>query len=141
MARFRSAARASPIACKDEEFFYRFRRRVGLVFQNADAQLFTPSVFHDLAFGPLQLRWPAPKIRERVEAVLRAMDIAHLRDRAPHRLSGAGGARTRACRVHNLVNTCWHRRPACRLETMVAVQVNAALRLPTEFSSRGPQSP
>jgi cobalt/nickel transport system ATP-binding protein len=73
---------------RDEQFFYAFRRRVGLVFQNADVQLFSPSVFDELAFGPLQLRWPTPKIRERVEEVLRAMDIAHLRDRAPHRLSG-----------------------------------------------------
>jgi len=72
----------------EEEFFFGFRRRVGLVFQNADVQLFSPSVFDELAFGPLQLGWPAPKIRERVEEVLRAMDIAHLKDRAPHRLSG-----------------------------------------------------
>jgi cobalt/nickel transport system ATP-binding protein len=73
---------------EEEEFFYRFRRRVGLVFQNADVQLFNPSVFDELAFGPLQLRWPAAKVRERIEQVLREMDIAHLRDRAPHRLSG-----------------------------------------------------
>lgn len=73
---------------EDEEFFFGFRRRVGLVFQNADVQLFSPSVFDELAFGPLQLRWPAAKIRARVEEVLLALDIAHLRDRAPHRLSG-----------------------------------------------------
>src|ERR1017187_2211586 len=73
---------------QDEEFFFRFRRRVGLVFQNADVQLFSPSVFDELAFGPLQLRWPARKIRDRVGEVLLAMDIAHLQDRAPHRLSG-----------------------------------------------------
>jgi cobalt/nickel transport system ATP-binding protein len=73
---------------QDERFFFGFRRRVGLVFQNADVQLFSPSVFDELAFGPLQLRWPARQVRERVEEVLRAMDIAHLRDRAPHRLSG-----------------------------------------------------
>lgn len=73
---------------RDEEFFFRFRRRAGLVFQNADVQLFCPSVFDELAFGPLQLGWPAPKIRERVAQVLVAMDIAHLKDRAPHRLSG-----------------------------------------------------
>jgi len=71
-----------------EEFFFNFRRRVGLVFQNADVQLFSPSVFDELAFGPLQLRWPAQKIRERVAQVLHSMDIAHLQDRAPHRLSG-----------------------------------------------------
>jgi cobalt/nickel transport system ATP-binding protein len=73
---------------QDEQFFFSFRRRVGLVFQNADVQLFSPSVFDELAFGPLQLRWPARQIRERVEEVLHSMDIAHLRDRAPHRLSG-----------------------------------------------------
>src|SRR5450755_234841 len=73
---------------QDEEFFFSFRRRAGLVFQNADVQLFSPSVFDELAFGPLQLRWPSAKIRERVQEVLEAMDIAHLQDRAPHRLSG-----------------------------------------------------
>src|SRR5579862_6351 len=73
---------------QDEKAFFSFRQRVGLVFQNADVQLFCPSVFDELAFGPLQLRWPAQKIRERVGEVLRAMDIEHLRDRAPHRLSG-----------------------------------------------------
>ena len=73
---------------QQEEFFFAFRRRVGLVFQNADVQLFNPSVFDELAFGPLQLRWPAGTIRARVSEVLQAMDIAHLQDRAPHRLSG-----------------------------------------------------
>ncbi len=72
----------------DEEFSFEFRRRVGLVFQNADVQLFCPSVFDELAFGPLQLRWPAERIRSRVREVLDGMDIAHLQDRAPHRLSG-----------------------------------------------------
>jgi len=72
----------------EAEFFFAFRRRVGLVFQNPDVQLFNPSVFDELAFGPLQLRWPPARIRERVAEVLRAMDIAHLADRPPHRLSG-----------------------------------------------------
>lgn len=73
---------------QNEEFFFSFRRRVGLVFQNADVQLFCPSVFDELAFGPLQLQWPAQQIRDRVAEVLHAMDITHLKDRAPHRLSG-----------------------------------------------------
>lgn len=71
-----------------DEFFFRFRRRVGIVFQNPDVQLFNPSVFDELAFGPLQLRWPKDKIRERVFETLAALDIAGLSDRAPHRLSG-----------------------------------------------------
>ena len=73
---------------EDEEFFFRFRRRVGVVFQNPDIQLFNPSVFDEVAFGPLQLRWPSDQIRKRVAGVLESMGIAHLRDRAPHRLSG-----------------------------------------------------
>ncbi len=73
---------------ENEEFFYRFRRRVGLVFQNPDIQLFNPSVFDEVAFGPLQLRWPKDQIRHRVEETLEQMGIGHLRDRAPHRLSG-----------------------------------------------------
>lgn len=72
----------------EEAFFYSFRRRVGLVFQNPDIQLFNPSVFEEVAFGPLQLHWPKAQIRERVEEILRSMGISHLRDRAPHRLSG-----------------------------------------------------
>ncbi|HMF75075.1 MAG TPA: ABC transporter ATP-binding protein [Bryobacteraceae bacterium] len=73
---------------QDETFFFDFRRRVGLVFQNPDIQLFNPSVFDEIAFGPLQLHWPKEQIRERVEHTLASMGIAHLRDRAPHRLSG-----------------------------------------------------
>ena len=73
---------------QDEAFFYGFRRRVGLVFQNPDIQLFNPSVFEEVAFGPLQLHWPKAQIRGRVEAVLETMGISHLRDSAPHRLSG-----------------------------------------------------
>jgi cobalt/nickel transport system ATP-binding protein len=73
---------------EEEAFFYSFRRRVGLVFQNPDVQLFNPSVFDEVAFGPLQLRWPKAEIRKRVEEVLESMGISHLKDRAPHRLSG-----------------------------------------------------
>jgi cobalt/nickel transport system ATP-binding protein len=70
------------------DFSFQFRRRVGMVFQNPDAQLFNPTVFDEIAFGPLQLRWPKSEIRDRVEATLQTMDIAHLRNRSPHRLSG-----------------------------------------------------
>lgn len=73
---------------QDEAFFFAFRRRVGVVFQNPDVQLFNPSVFEEVAFGPLQLQWPRDQIRSRVEQTLELLRIAHLRDRAPHRLSG-----------------------------------------------------
>jgi cobalt/nickel transport system ATP-binding protein len=73
---------------QDETFAFDFRRRVGLVFQNPDVQLFNPTVFDELAFGPLQLRWPPDLIRQRVTQTLNDLNIAHLKDRPPHRLSG-----------------------------------------------------
>jgi cobalt/nickel transport system ATP-binding protein len=72
---------------QDSEFAFPFRRRVGLVFQNPDIQLFSPTVFDEVAFGPLQLQWPKEEIRARVEEILEVMKIAHLKDRSPHHLS------------------------------------------------------
>jgi cobalt/nickel transport system ATP-binding protein len=72
----------------EQDFFYSFRRRVGVVFQNPDVQLFNASVFDEVAFGPLQMGWPAQKIRDRVAETLCEMRIEDLKDRAPHRLSG-----------------------------------------------------
>lgn len=72
----------------NDNFALDFRRRVGLVFQNPDVQLFNPTVFDEVAFGPLQMRWPRPEIRDRVRAMLDTLEIAHLKDRPPHRLSG-----------------------------------------------------
>jgi len=57
------------------------------VFQNPDVQLFNPSVFDEVTFGPLQLRWPRNDILRRVAQALEMMEIVHLKDRAPHRLS------------------------------------------------------
>src|SRR5271170_4453746 len=72
----------------DDAFSYPFRRRVGFVFQNADAQLFSPTVFEELAFGPLQLRLQEDEVRRKVKEALDQFEIAHLAQRAPHRLSG-----------------------------------------------------
>jgi cobalt/nickel transport system ATP-binding protein len=70
-----------------EEFSFHFRRSVGIVFQNPDVQLFNASVYDEVAFGPLQLRWPKKEVRQRVEETLCTLRIAGLKDRAPHRLS------------------------------------------------------
>lgn len=72
----------------DDAFAYNFRRQVGLVFQNPDVQLFNPTVFDEVAFGPLQLRWPKNDVRDRVHETLDRLRISHLKDRIPHRLSG-----------------------------------------------------
>jgi cobalt/nickel transport system ATP-binding protein len=73
---------------QEEAFAFDFRRRVALVFQNPDVQLFNPTVFDEVAFGPLQLRWPKDEIRGKVAETLERLEIAHLKDRPPHRLSG-----------------------------------------------------
>lgn len=72
----------------NDEFCFEFRRRVALLFQDADAQLFNPTVFDEVAFGPMQLDWPWDRVAGRVEAELEAMRIPHLRDRPPYQLSG-----------------------------------------------------
>lgn len=72
----------------DDATNYAFRRRVGFVFQNPDVQLFNPTVLDEIAFGPLQLGWPKAQILAAVEAILARFRISHLKNRAPHRLSG-----------------------------------------------------
>ena len=72
----------------DDRFAFDFRRRVGLVFQNPDVQLFNPTVFDEVAFAPLQLRWAKEEIIRRVDQMLDVMEIRHLKNRPPHRLSG-----------------------------------------------------
>lgn len=71
-----------------DDFALPFRRRVALVFQNPDAQLFNPTVFDEVAFAPLQLGWSKEQVLSRVEQTLEYMRLAPLRDRPPYRLSG-----------------------------------------------------
>jgi cobalt/nickel transport system ATP-binding protein len=85
--RFRGEA-LTEAAFADDAFSQSFRRRVGLVFQNPDVQLFNPTVFDEVAFGPLQLGWQSEEVRARVEDTMHRMRLAELRDRAPQRLSG-----------------------------------------------------
>ena len=63
-------------------------RTVGFVFQDADDQLFMPTVEEDVAFGPLNMGLPADEVRARVRAALEAVDALPLAARAPYRLSG-----------------------------------------------------
>jgi len=73
---------------EDEQFSMGFRSRVGFIFQNSDAQVFSPTVREEVAFGPLQLGWPRKKVERRIDDVLAMLDIAELADRAPYQLSG-----------------------------------------------------
>jgi cobalt/nickel transport system ATP-binding protein len=85
----------SEAAFQEEGFHFGFRRRVGLLFQDSDVQLFSPSVWDEVAFAPLQMGLVRDEVIERVESALKTLRIEGLRDRAPHRLSG--GEKKRRC--------------------------------------------
>jgi cobalt/nickel transport system ATP-binding protein len=65
-----------------------FRERVGMVFQNADLQLFCPTVFDEVAFGPLQLDLGKGEVQIRVEETLNLLGLWEIRKRSPLELSG-----------------------------------------------------
>lgn len=73
---------------KTNTFLQNFRQKVGILFQNADIQLFCPTVFDEIAFGPIQLNMPKSDVIKRVNEVMEMLGITHLRDRTPHALSG-----------------------------------------------------
>lgn len=63
------------------------RAMVGLVFQNPDDQLFSPTVFEDVAFGPLHMGLPEEEVVRRVDAALESVRMTAYRDRLSHHLS------------------------------------------------------
>jgi cobalt/nickel transport system ATP-binding protein len=67
--------------------FQKWRSRIGIVFQDPDDQLFTPSVIEDIEYGPKNLKLPDEDIKTRSTQMLEKMDISHLKSRPPHRLS------------------------------------------------------
>lgn len=64
------------------------RRRVGMVFQNPDDQLFMPTIEEDVAFGPLNMGLDAGEVEMRISAAMRAVGAEGLRKRSPMQLSG-----------------------------------------------------
>jgi len=65
----------------------RVRAEVGLVFQDPDDQLFSPTVWEDVAFGPIHMGLDAGAVHDRVEAALAAVGALDLATRPPMRLS------------------------------------------------------
>jgi len=63
------------------------RALVGLVFQNPDDQLFSPTVFDDVAFGPLHMGLPEEEVYQRVEEALAVVQMSDFGNRLPHHLS------------------------------------------------------
>lgn len=74
--------------CVKESDFEAVRRRIGFVFQDADDQLFCPSVEEDIAFGPLNLGLPPKEARELVHEILETIGLPGYGPRITYNLSG-----------------------------------------------------
>ena len=70
-------------------------RKVGLVFQNPDDQLFAPTLFEDVAFGPTNMGFNTKEVRGRVMDALAEVELEGLENKSVHNLSY--GQRKRAC--------------------------------------------
>jgi cobalt/nickel transport system ATP-binding protein len=70
-----------------KESLKEIRRRVGIVFQDPDDQLFMPTVRQDVAFGPANMGIDGDELEERVRTALEAVGMSDVVDRAPHHLS------------------------------------------------------
>ena len=69
------------------------RERVGMVLQDPEDQLFMPTIYEDVAFGPRNFGLDEGEVGARVKKALEVVGITHLKDRAPFRLSGGENAR------------------------------------------------
>ena len=70
-----------------EADFHEVRRRAGLLFQETDDQLFCPTVAEDVAFGPLNLGEPRPRVRQIVAETLESVGLDGYQQRITYRLS------------------------------------------------------
>ena len=107
------------------------RRDVGLLFQDPDDQLFCPTVFEDVAFGPQQFGIPDARIKEVVRQSLSRVGLDGMGERSPHHLSG--GEKQRVCLAGILA--CNSRvlaldEPSSNLDPRGKRELKALLRLP-----------
>ena len=72
----------------EKKGFTKLRREIGLLFQDADDQLFSPTVIDDVAFGPLNLGATPETAREAAAQTLADLGLSHLESRITHHLSG-----------------------------------------------------
>ena len=64
------------------------RAKLGFVLQNSDNQMFMPTVYEDMIFGPLNYGLPREEVDRRVDEVLKRLGLEYLKDRYNHRISG-----------------------------------------------------
>lgn len=75
-------------ALKNTKYLKLFHKRIGFVFQNSDTQLFCPTVFEEVAFGPIQMVLTEEEVNKRVRDCLNLLNIDKLKDEHPYNLSG-----------------------------------------------------
>nr|WP_231859338.1 ABC transporter ATP-binding protein [Actinoplanes missouriensis] len=76
-----------PVTPGDRAAIAEIRRRVGIVFQDPDDQLFMPTVAEDVAFGPSNMGVRGTELADRVDEALAAVGMSAHRDKVPHHLS------------------------------------------------------
>ena len=85
-------ADSGAVLCRGREVtdraVHELRRRVGIVFQNADDQIIASTVGQEVAFGPMNLKLPKEEVLSRTEEALACLNLSAYRDRPPHYLSG-----------------------------------------------------
>ena len=84
------------------DFSRDFRKKVGLVFQNPDVQLFCPTVKEDIVFGPLQLGVEKGEIQRRLEGLVSILNIGDLLERPPQQLSIGEKRKVAIASTHDL---------------------------------------
>ena len=72
----------------DSKSLREIRKSIGIVFQNSDDQIFAPTVFQDVAFGPSNLGYSKEKINTCVQLALEQVGLSRFKDKPPHHLSG-----------------------------------------------------
>lgn len=72
----------------DKQSLLKARSKVGVVFQNPDDQLFAPTVYEDVAFGPMNLGLSEEEVKQRTEHALEVVGMSDYAKKAPHHLSG-----------------------------------------------------
>ncbi len=79
----------------NQKNIFEVRKKVGVVFQDPDTQLFMPTVFDDVAFGPINLGFSNKEVKESVNSALSKVDMSNTENRISHHLSF--GEKKRIC--------------------------------------------
>ena len=92
---------------ENERNSYELRRKIGFVFQDSDVQLFSSTVFDEVAFAPLHMGFEKEEIIKRTKSAMEMMDIGGLADRPPYRLSGGEKKRVAIASVLSYSPNVW----------------------------------